>query len=375
MPYIPENHLQYPVLPYSRERGGEVFEYPSWPEAKFETLVGEHLIPYGYKSYEEYYLKIDSLIELHHDEEETVRLLKKCKENIALFNHKEDWSICKYIGEDTGEVLGLHKGGYYYWPCLASEGKYRGVIDDEEFTAYQYPTDPDLWEIIVDPTGMAERTIYGGENALSKEAHEYIMRQVRNMQPEDMKDVRTLGPAPRLNKLEREKEGKTDMNKTVFGGYMELNEEETLARVYMSDDEVPVNISLDEESDMALETGVDCSVDLWSNEYEVSIYPSEEEYEKADTKMATISMIPMGTFPANNEWENFKQNAFVLFTGIVREVERNPEPEEGAPLWRLRIETYSFAFDLFYFEDEPFEPGFIVHGRVWLYGTLKGLSD
>ena len=73
MPYIPKNHEKYNLLPRCKERGGEVFEYPPWPEAKFEKLLGEHLIPYGYKSYDEYYEKIDLLIEQHHDEEETVR--------------------------------------------------------------------------------------------------------------------------------------------------------------------------------------------------------------------------------------------------------------------------------------------------------------
>ena len=174
------------------------------------------------------------------------------------------------------------------------------------------------------------------------------------------------------NELEKER-GKTDMNKTVFGGYMEFSEEETLARVYMSDEEIPVNISLEAGSDMDLKSGEQCDVLPWSDDYEVSVYPSEEEYSKSGSHMATISMIPMGTFPADPEQEDFKQNAFILFTGIVREVERNPEPEEGTPLWRLRIETYSFSFDLYYFEDEPIEPGFIVHGRAWLYGTLKRL--
>ena len=59
---------------------------------------------------------------------------------------------------------------------------YRGVIDDEEFTAYLYPTEPDLWEILEDPTGMAYRTLYeNGEGRVTKEAHEDFMNQVAKM--------------------------------------------------------------------------------------------------------------------------------------------------------------------------------------------------
>ena len=86
--------------------------------------------------------------------------------------------------------------------------------------------------------------------------------------------------------------------------------------------------------------------------------------------MAPVSMIPIGTFPANPEQDDFQQNAMILFTGFVREVERNPEPEDGAPFWKIRIETYGLVFDLYYFEDEPVEPGYLIHGRAWLYGRL-----
>ena len=157
----------------------------------------------------------------------------------------------------------------------------------------------------------------------------------------------------------------------VFKRYIQYSEEETLAAVLASQDMVPVNISLDEGSDMNLETGDECVAELWSNDYEVSIYSNEEEYRAAGTNMAPISMIPMGTFPANPGQKDFRQNAMILFTGIVREAERNPEPEEDAPVWRLRIETYALSFDLYYFEDELIQPGYLVHGQVWLYGALR----
>ncbi len=158
----------------------------------------------------------------------------------------------------------------------------------------------------------------------------------------------------------------------IFNSYLEYSEEETLARVQTPVEEllVPINISLDEGADMDLKEGDLCSAALWSNDYEVEIFSSEDEYRQSGTQMAPVSMIPIGTFPANPEQDDFRQNAMILFTGFVREVERNPEPEDGAPFWKIRIETYGLVFDLYYFEDEPIEPGYLLHGRVWMYGRL-----
>ena len=587
MAYIPDEHKQYPVLPYSRKNGGEVFQYNEWPAQMLVDLVGEHLYPYGFESYEQYFAKLDQIIQEHSEEPETVRTLEECKEKITLWNQKENWSICKYLGKDTGQIFGLTHGGYYYWPCTASDPKFKGVIDDEEFTAYLYPTDPGLWEIIVDPTGMAHRTINEGTGAFLSREYEHISSQLKNMSLKDISDKTVFGAAEKLNTLEKVKirsvvkrnsffvvpykiynaailengkylfkdetgkansydaddfevlseddirtlkkteryqahrcpacgcsefpmkdsyevcrvcgwvdssdefmhlltakehgelylEGKvffrewrdvmpkgvyyfrsnlqegyifavfvdendmtacsldhathvfspdadawdvldrlhgnmsiansyfaeyqwniarkhvlagypisrTEEGATrnrcpaerraepmIFNSYLEYSEEETLARVQTPVEEllVPINISLDEGANMDLKEGDLCSAALWSNDYEVEIFSSEDEYRKSGTKMAPVSMIPIGTFPANPEQDDFQQNAMILFTGFVREVERNPEPEDGAPFWKIRIETYGLVFDLYYFEDEPVEPGYLIHGRAWLYGRL-----
>ena len=152
----------------------------------------------------------------------------------------------------------------------------------------------------------------------------------------------------------------------TFGHYIDYDERETLARIY-TEDEVPLNVSLDAGSDMDLKAEEPCSAAFWSNDYEVSVYPSEEAYYQAAeqaAQMASIAMIPMGTFSPE------QQTAAILFSGIVREVERNPEPQEGMPLWRLRIETYAFHFDLYYYQDEPVAPGYVIHGQAWLYGKV-----
>ena len=192
MPYIPDEHKQYPVLPYSRKNGGEVFEYHSLPTYELNELIGVQLMPYGYNSYEEYFAKIDGLIKEHAGETAVVNLLMVIKEEIDRCNHKEDWSICRFVGEDIGEVTGMHHGGYYYWPCSYSNPNYSGVIDDEEFTAYVYPTDPDLWEIIVDPTGMAYRTIFEGQNAKTLDEYNHMIEQLHDMRPEDFHNVQTF---------------------------------------------------------------------------------------------------------------------------------------------------------------------------------------
>lgn len=191
MPYIPEQHQKYDLLPWCRKNEGEVFEYPSPLIDKIADLIGssEDTFPYGFNSYEEYFAAMDRVIAANKHIPDAVRLLKQLKVEMLQLNQKEEWSILRYIGPSTGQVLGLTHGKVYYWPTSKDNPVYNGVIDDEEFTSYLYPTDADLWEILEDPTGMAYRTIYqNGKGYISKETHEYIMQQVRAMRTEPMYD-------------------------------------------------------------------------------------------------------------------------------------------------------------------------------------------
>ncbi len=181
MVYIPDNHKKYNLLLQSQKCNGEVFSYPSNLLDKLGDAGEDNLDPYGYSSYEEYYAEIDKRINKGEidNNAELVELLKSYKDLILQMNKKEVWSVLKYIGEDTDAILGLKKGRYYYWPCSMENPRYEGVIDEEEYTSYLYPTDSYLWEIAEDPTGMAYRTIYGGENSCSTDKYENIMKQVK----------------------------------------------------------------------------------------------------------------------------------------------------------------------------------------------------
>ena len=183
MPYIPKEHEKYDLLPFCRKDGGEVFEYPGSLIHKIEKMLGTEvgIFPYNYDSYEEYYDLLDNLIQKSNDQE-TADLLQHLKIKMKELNCKEEWSVLKYIGPTDDSCLGLTQGKNYYWPAHRSNPVYSGVVDDEEFTAYLYPTDKELWEILVDPTGMAYNTIFnGGKGAITVEEHEHIMAQLADM--------------------------------------------------------------------------------------------------------------------------------------------------------------------------------------------------
>lgn len=158
MPYIPEKHLQYNLLPACRERGGEVFSYSGKLLDQVEALLpeGEGLTPYGYDSYVEYDAQIERYRERFAKENpELDSLLMQLKQSIRRRNIKENWAVVRYIGETTESVCGLTHGKCYYWPCSIEHPAYEGVIDDGEFTAYLYPISPELWEVLEDPLGVA----------------------------------------------------------------------------------------------------------------------------------------------------------------------------------------------------------------------------
>ena len=181
MPYIPKEHEKYGLLPKCRKCGGEVFDYPSNLILKIEEIMGfsSSVFPYNFNSYEEYFSSVDGEIESRKDNVELVRLLNELKDKVREMNTKEEWSVLKYVGESTDSLLGLTCGKVYYWPTCKANPVYNGVVDDEEFTSYMYPTDSSIWEILEDPTGMAYNTIYNnGKGALSIKDYDHIMAQL-----------------------------------------------------------------------------------------------------------------------------------------------------------------------------------------------------
>ena len=177
MPYIPKQHEQYNLLPHCQKDGSEVFDYPSGLIYDAEKMVsGKSLMPYNFDSYEEYYSFLDKLICEYKNNPQIVEILIKVKTTVRQMNTKEEWSVLRYTGQTDENRLGLTHNKNYYWPTRKDYPVYCGVIDDEEFTAYLYPTEAHLWEILEDPTGMAYNTIFGsGKGKLSIKEHEEMI--------------------------------------------------------------------------------------------------------------------------------------------------------------------------------------------------------
>ena len=167
------------------------------------------------------------------------------------------------------------------------------------------------------------------------------------------------------------------MTKAIFGKYIDYDEEEKLAHIYVKADMLmPLNISLEDGSDLDLIEKEQCVASIWSNEYySLGVY-TPQEWEKDGGLPSPRKLIPSGTFPAdsykNPNWEeNFKQNATVIFSGTVIIAERTIDPVEEDPRWKLLIDCYGISFWLYYYEDELVEPGYIADGVAWLSGKLK----
>lgn len=59
---------------------------------------------------------------------------------------------------------------------------------NELIEGYWYPTEPEMWEILEDPTGMAYETIYGGKNFMSKKEWDHVIEQFKKMENENTGD-------------------------------------------------------------------------------------------------------------------------------------------------------------------------------------------
>ena len=168
MPYIPEAHKKYNLLPGCTKHGGDVLYYPSSECRKISKLLPEGLdiTPYNI-SYSEYDDQLDRYISDYGmtdgELNELGTMITNYKAQIKKMNVKENWSVLRYIGEsynNIGEFGGFTHGRYYYVAGVNEVDKSVHIIDNEEYDAFPYSPDSANWEIAEDPTGMAAKLLH-----------------------------------------------------------------------------------------------------------------------------------------------------------------------------------------------------------------------
>ncbi len=159
------------------------------------------------------------------------------------------------------------------------------------------------------------------------------------------------------------------MSKFVFSYFMDY-EGGKIARMYTAQQGIPVNIFIDNAADFKDVAEGPCSIDVYGVGSNIQIFPSKDSYFEANFGLDSTAMIPMGTFPANKDEEDFEQSPHILFTGKVLKVEPEPCDNPDDPNYCLLIETLEFEFNLIIRYDSPVEVGSIIYGVAWLFGDL-----
>ena len=180
LPYIPEAHKKYNLLPQCHKYGGDVHFCPSSEHEAISALLPEdqYFSPPYHLSYDEYNNILDGYISEYGTTNgklnELGKMIDDYKTLVQKMNIKENWSVLRYIGESTGyerifgDLCGFTHGRYYYLAVadIDESHKFSGLIDNEEEWAWGSgcsSLNREEWEIAEDPTGMAAMALLIGD--------------------------------------------------------------------------------------------------------------------------------------------------------------------------------------------------------------------
>lgn len=163
------------------------------------------------------------------------------------------------------------------------------------------------------------------------------------------------------------------MSTLTFFYFMDYKDGKMARMETTGDMEIPVNIFIDNASEYEDLQETLCNIDIYGIGSDIKVFPSEESYEESGLQMAPQSMIPMGTFPINDD-PDFTESPHILFSGIVTEVESILPSNPDDPNYCLTIETLEFEFYLYCKLATPVEAGNIINGVAWLFGDIALLE-
>ncbi len=163
------------------------------------------------------------------------------------------------------------------------------------------------------------------------------------------------------------------MTKLNFLCFMDC-EDGKIARVETTDGEnagIPVNIFIDNADKYENAQEGPCAIEIYGVGSDIQIFSSEEDYYKIEGNgMVPVSMIPMGTFPVNDQSEDFEQSPYILFSGKALDVKWDPSAKPNEVNCNIAVETFGFTFTLCLHYEGKVGVGNIVRGVAWLFGDM-----
>ena len=165
------------------------------------------------------------------------------------------------------------------------------------------------------------------------------------------------------------------MTKMTFWSYADYEDGKMAACETTGRDEIPVYIFIDNAGDFPDMRPGPFMMDIFAVGNKIQVFENEAACMASGSKMAPVSMIPMGTFSPTND-PDFEPSPHILYSGRVLDVERQEYVGPDEINYRVLIETLGLTFLLCLSYDGAIEVGNIVKGVAWLFGniTMPGFS-
>jgi hypothetical protein len=181
LPYIPETHKKYNLLPKLHETGGDITFFPAITEEQYDEIrdfiEADMDFDYPYKfTISEMLNVFDGWIAEYGTENGKLNkageLFTAWKARVRDWNNKENWSIVRYVGESTpsrDDGFELMHGRYYYVPDKTwgldesnrQDDALEGLTNTEQNNYFWTISKRNCadWEIVEDPTGMVTKVL------------------------------------------------------------------------------------------------------------------------------------------------------------------------------------------------------------------------
>lgn len=163
----------------------------------------------------------------------------------------------------------------------------------------------------------------------------------------------------------------------VYFDYFFDYQDGKMARLNTTGDiKIPFNMYIDNAEELCNISEGSYLADINGIIEDFTIFKSKLEYENSEEKMAVISMIPVGSFSVDSlNNADFKESPYILFSGEILKVFKNPKPTDNEYSHCIIIKTLEMTLTAYLDYKDTIKKSNIIHATAYLYGTLKPIEN